>query len=45
MLANTPFGDVYTLSEYDAMFREAGFGGSKLIELPNAPQRLIVTSA
>jgi hypothetical protein len=45
MLANTPFGDVYTLSEYDAMFREAGFGESKLLELPNAPQRLIVTSA
>jgi len=45
MLVNTPLGDIYTLSEYDAMFREAGFGDSKLIELPNAPQRLIVTSA
>ena len=45
MLANTPAGDVYTFAEYDAMFREAGFGESKLIDVPNAPQRLIVTSA
>lgn len=45
MLANTPSGDVYTFNEYANMFREAGFGDSKLIEVPNAPQRLIVTSA
>jgi len=45
MLANTPQGDVYTFSEYDAMFREAGFGDSELIELRGAPQRLIVTAA
>ena len=44
MLANTPYGDVYTFSEYDAMFREAGFGESRLIELRGAPQRLIVTA-
>ena len=45
MLANTPKGDVYTFNEYDAMFREAGFGESRLVEVEGAPQRLIVTAA
>jgi hypothetical protein len=34
MLASTPAGDAYTLGEFDAMFREAGFGASALHRLP-----------
>jgi SAM-dependent methyltransferase len=45
MLANTKEGDVYTFSEYDAMFREAGFGESAIHAFPGRPQSLIVTSA
>jgi ubiquinone/menaquinone biosynthesis C-methylase UbiE len=43
MLGTTPAGDAYTFSEYDAMWKSSGFAASELIELPNSPQRLIVT--
>lgn len=43
MLVHTDGGDAYTFKELDRMFREAGFGASRLIELP-APQPLILTT-
>jgi precorrin-6B methylase 2 len=43
MLAGTDAGDAYTFSEYDQMFRRAGFGKSTLHQLPNGPQQLLVT--
>jgi predicted O-methyltransferase YrrM len=43
MLGTTPSGDAYTFSEYDAMWGAAGFASSELIDLPDSPQRLIVT--
>ena len=42
MLASTPAGDAYTFSQYDEMFREAGFSKSELHEAP-PPGRLIVS--
>ena len=43
MLANTPAGDAYTFEELDGVFREAGFGASRLIEPPFGPQRIVET--
>lgn len=43
MLATTPAGDTYTFSEYDAMFRRAGFSRNELRDIPMSPQRLIVS--
>jgi len=43
MLGTTPAGDAYTFSEFDAMWKSSGFAKSELIDLPNSPQRLIVT--
>ena len=43
MLGTTPAGDAYTFSEYDAMWKSSGFAKSELLELPNSPQRVIVT--
>lgn len=43
MLVGTEAGDAYTLAEYDAMFRKAGFGESTLHEVPNSPQRVLVS--
>jgi hypothetical protein len=45
MLAATESGDAYTYREFDQMFREAGFGESRMQELPPSPQRLILTAA
>jgi ubiquinone/menaquinone biosynthesis C-methylase UbiE len=42
MLGSTEGGDAYTFKEFDAMFRDAGFGESKM--QPLGPQTLIVTS-
>jgi SAM-dependent methyltransferase len=42
MLATTPAGDAYTLREYDAMFRRAGFAGIELHGLPPLPQSVVV---
>jgi predicted nicotinamide N-methyase len=44
MLVHTDGGDAYTFKELDRMFREAGFGKSRLIEIPPAPQPLILTT-
>ena len=34
MLASTPSGDAYTFSEFDRMFKNAGFNNNQLKELP-----------
>lgn len=43
MLGSTPSGDAYTFSEYDRMFRNAGFARNELRELEPAPYRVIVS--
>ena len=43
MLANTDSGDAYTFSEYDKMFRNAGFEKSTLHPVPEMPQQVIVS--
>lgn len=42
MLGNTPEGDAYTMSEYNAMLDAAGYSRSELLDVPHAPQRLVV---
>ncbi|HEX8162430.1 MAG TPA: class I SAM-dependent methyltransferase [Pyrinomonadaceae bacterium] len=41
MLGSTPAGDAYTFSEYDAMFRAAGFARSE--SFPSPPGTIIVS--
>jgi precorrin-6B methylase 2 len=43
MLATTPDGDAYTFSEYERMFRDAGFSSNELIPLPPMPQSVILS--
>lgn len=43
MLASTVSGDAYTLTEYDRMFRAAGFGRSELRQVAMSPEGVIVT--
>ena len=43
MLCSTPAGDAYTFSEYDAMFRAAGFSRSELHAPPASPGQFIVS--
>ena len=43
MLASTPEGDAYTFSEYDRMFRDAGFSASEQFPLTGMPQTVIVS--
>jgi 2-polyprenyl-3-methyl-5-hydroxy-6-metoxy-1,4-benzoquinol methylase len=43
MLGTTPHGDAYTFSEYDRMFRNAGFARNEMRELTPLPQRVIVS--
>jgi precorrin-6B methylase 2 len=43
MLVGTEAGDAYTFAEYDAMFRKAGFAQSQMHDVPNAPQRVLVS--
>jgi ubiquinone/menaquinone biosynthesis C-methylase UbiE len=42
MLGSTASGDAYTFSEFDKMFRNAGFSGSKAHALPG-PEKVIVS--
>ncbi len=44
MLGSTEAGDAYTFREFDQMFRDAGFGESRMQDMPNSPQRLILTA-
>jgi SAM-dependent methyltransferase len=43
MLATTPAGDAYVFSEYDRMFRQAGFGESIMEDVPASNERVIIT--
>jgi 2-polyprenyl-3-methyl-5-hydroxy-6-metoxy-1,4-benzoquinol methylase len=43
MLGTTPAGDVYTFSEYDRMFRNAGFSSNELHGMPGGAQSAIVS--
>lgn len=43
MLANTVAGDAYTLSEYEKMFRNAGFAKTTLHPVPETPQQVLVS--
>jgi ubiquinone/menaquinone biosynthesis C-methylase UbiE len=43
MLANTDSGDAYTFSEYEKMFRNAGFAKSTLHPVPEMPQQVILS--
>ncbi|WP_342350005.1 class I SAM-dependent methyltransferase [uncultured Nitrospira sp.] len=43
MLATTPAGDAYVFSEYDRMFRHAGFGESIMHDVPASNERVIIT--
>lgn len=43
MLASTPAGDAYTFSEFERMFRNAGFSRSELHQLPPTPQQAIIS--
>jgi ubiquinone/menaquinone biosynthesis C-methylase UbiE len=43
MLAFTDAGDAYTFSEYEKMFRNAGFAKSTLHPVPEMPQQVIVS--
>ena len=43
MLVGTKAGDAYTLSEYERMFANAGFGKTTLQQVPNSPQQVMVT--
>jgi SAM-dependent methyltransferase len=45
MLCSTPAGDAHTFRELDQMFREAGFGRSKLAGPDSLPTQLILTQA
>jgi 2-polyprenyl-3-methyl-5-hydroxy-6-metoxy-1,4-benzoquinol methylase len=45
MLCTTPSGDAFTFREIEGMFREAGFGESRVQSLEPTPHRLIVTTA
>lgn len=43
MLANTDAGDAYTLSEYEKMFRSAGFAKTTLHPVPEMPQQVLIS--
>ena len=43
MLASTDSGDAYPFSEYEKMFRSAGFAKSTLHPVPDMPQHVIVS--
>jgi 2-polyprenyl-3-methyl-5-hydroxy-6-metoxy-1,4-benzoquinol methylase len=43
MLGTTESGDAYTFSEYDRMFRNAGFSHSELHALPPLPSQVIIS--
>ncbi|MBS1860031.1 MAG: methyltransferase type 12, partial [Acidobacteria bacterium] len=42
MLASTPSGDAYTLSEYESMYREAGFARIAGHPVPAGPHTIVM---
>ena len=45
MLGSTPSGDAYTFREYEAMYREAGFGDTAMHSIPTGPDSVITGRA
>ena len=43
MLAGTDAGDAYTFSEYEKMFRNAGFAKTTFHPIPDLPQQALVS--
>ena len=43
MLANTDAGDAYTFSQYEKMFRSAGFAKTTLHPVPDMPQQVLLS--
>ncbi|MFN0054594.1 MAG: SAM-dependent methyltransferase [Planctomycetales bacterium] len=43
MLGTTHSGDAYTFSEYNALWKRAGLSVNELLDVPNSPQRVIVS--
>ncbi len=43
VLGSTPHGDAYTFSEFDSMFRNAGFRKSEHFRQPPAPESVIIS--
>ena len=43
MLLGTDAGDAYTFSEYEEMFRKAGFRGTTLQPIPAMPQEVLIS--
>ena len=43
MLADTDAGDAYTFTEYEKMFRNAGFAKTTLHPVPDMPQQVLVS--
>ncbi len=43
MLGTTANGDAYPFSEFERMFQSAGFGKIELVEIPENPERLVVS--
>ena len=43
MLGATNGGDAYTFRELDQMFRDAGFSSTGIHDIPNSPEKLLVT--
>ena len=43
-LASTPGGEAYTFSDYDKLFRAAGFTHNEFVRLPDSPQQLIIST-
>jgi 2-polyprenyl-3-methyl-5-hydroxy-6-metoxy-1,4-benzoquinol methylase len=43
MLATTPEGDAYTFTEYQKMFRDAGFSGTEQFPLAGLPQTVLIS--
>jgi len=42
MLTSTPFGDAYTFSELEAMYREAGFERIAAQQIPTGPETAVI---
>jgi SAM-dependent methyltransferase len=43
MLASTPAGDAYTFTEFDEMFREAGFSRSEIHTPPQSMEQIVIS--
>jgi hypothetical protein len=43
MLVGTDAGDAYTFSEYEKMFVNTGFANTTLHQVPDMPQRVLVS--